>query len=276
MDWIPVDPEEEWLYKYMEDRPLQSGNWTLRIQSLINDTSDNHMWYSGKGNHLNNTLMCDLDLTNVTNATLRFWTTYDIEYGYDFGYVEVICNNTTITLAEYTGYAGPHIEEIDLSNFTGKEIKLVFRYVTDYSVVYPGWYIDNISVPEIGFYDDVENGTGVWEANGWSIVSEGESIYYDYVLIVVYPSDGTSLMDEAVNTIVDNGTVVVIAAGNEGIFGLRTIGTPGSASKAITVGATGYNMDYITWFISRGPVGWEDNEVIKPDFVAPGEWVLST
>ncbi|MBW9220023.1 S8 family serine peptidase [Methanothermococcus sp. SCGC AD-155-N22] len=83
-------------------------------------------------------------------------------------------------------------------------------------------------------------------------------------------------MDEAVNTIVDNGTVVVIAAGNEGIFGLRTIGTPGSASKAITVGATGYNMDYITWFSSRGPVGWEDNEVIKPDVVAPGEWVLST
>ncbi len=273
MDWL-LWPEEEkyvWLYKYSEDNPLPAGNWTLRVHSLKNES--NHMWYSGSGDNLNNTLTHSFDLSNVTNATLRFWTTYDMEDSFDYGYVEVVYNNTTTTLASFTGYVEPHVEEINLSKFAGKDIKIRFRYVTDSSVAYSGWYIDNIEIPEIGFYDDVENGTDDWVADGWSIVNESTPYYY--ALVVVYPSNGTSVIDEAINNIVNNGTVVVAAAGNEGFLGLRTISSPGSASKAITVGATDYEMDYIAWFSSRGPVGW-GNETIKPDVVAPGVDVVST
>ncbi len=83
--------------------------------------------------------------------------------------------------------------------------------------------------------------------------------------------------DDPVSTAIDNvvnaGVVAVVAAGNSGpIEG--TILTPGTARKAITVGATD-KLDRIALFSSRGPVEWVDsygNEkyVVKPDILAPG------
>ena len=277
-NWLESCPEtynEFRAIKYYSSNgttPLKTGNWTLQIFSLKKST--NHVWYSGSGDDLNNTLSINLDLTNVTKATLTFDTRYDMEYDFDFGYVQVVCNNTTYTLATYTGTSDWHRESINLTKFVGKNITLIFRYVTDYSVSYPGWYIDNISIPEIGFYDNVENGNIGWNASGWRIVVEGIPVYYE--VLVVYPSDGTSILDNATNNIVANGTVVVVAAGNEGELGLRTIDSPASASGAIAVGATGYMEDYIAWFSSRGPVGWGINEKIKPDVVAPGVGIYST
>ncbi len=45
-------------------------------------------------------------------------------------------------------------------------------------------------------------------------------------------------IDKAVNNLVEKGLVVVVAAGNDGESGLKSIKSPGSALKAITVGAT--------------------------------------
>ncbi len=89
---------------------------------------------------------------------------------------------------------------------------------------------------------------------------------------------------QAVNNAVDTGVIAVIAAGNAGPESF-TIGTPGTAKKAITVGATykkdyptGFNKDInpktdnITYFSSRGPVRDYFN---KPDIVAPGALICS-
>lgn len=46
------------------------------------------------------------------------------------------------------------------------------------------------------------------------------------------------VIDRAVNNLVDKGIIVVTAAGNNGEKGLSSINSPGSAMKAITVGAT--------------------------------------
>ncbi|AGK61838.1 hypothetical protein Asulf_01872 [Archaeoglobus sulfaticallidus PM70-1] len=257
---------------YNDDKPLINGNWTLKVESLKN--TENYIWYSGNGNNLDNTLSRDFDLRNITKATLRFKTYYDIDEGWDYGYVEVVCNNTTYVLAEYTGYSKPYVEEINLSKFAGNNITLVFRYVTDSSVVYPGWYIDDIEIPEIGFYDDVEKGSTGWNASGWSIVEEGVIPYYVKVY-VGYESDGTSLADKAVDAIVRNGTAVVIAAGNSGSYGFRTINSPGTSYSAITIGAIDSSAR-IADFSSRGPVGFGSNITIKPDFVAPGYNIVST
>ena len=83
------------------------------------------------------------------------------------------------------------------------------------------------------------------------------------------PDDAVS---QAVDAAVALGVTVVISAGNSG-SSYQTIGSPGVARKAITVGATD-NSDVIAGFSSRGPVpgGW----AIKPDVVAPGVSVLST
>ncbi|WNV83776.1 S8 family serine peptidase [Umezawaea sp. Da 62-37] len=73
-------------------------------------------------------------------------------------------------------------------------------------------------------------------------------------------------LEEAVNTLsAQYGTLFVIAAGNSG--GPETIGSPGSADAALTVGAVDRD-DAIAPFSSRGPrIG---DGAIKPDITAPG------
>jgi len=77
---------------------------------------------------------------------------------------------------------------------------------------------------------------------------------------------------EAVNRVVDKGVIVVAAAGNEGNYKDGTIGSPGIAEKAITVGASDDTRSYVS-FSSVGPV---DGYRVKPDLTAPGVLVTST
>jgi len=87
-------------------------------------------------------------------------------------------------------------------------------------------------------------------------------------------ADGTDITSVAVNNAVDAGLVVVVAAGNEGP-GTCTIGSPGAAAKAITVGAMadtaagGFSQ---ADFSSRGPT--VDGRV-KPDVSGPGVGITS-
>lgn len=80
------------------------------------------------------------------------------------------------------------------------------------------------------------------------------------------PDDPMSLtIDHAVNS----GIVAVVAAGNSGEWGVGTIGSPGTARNAITVGAMDkYNNP--AYFSSQGPVVWNKMSIIKPDLSAPG------
>jgi len=84
------------------------------------------------------------------------------------------------------------------------------------------------------------------------------------------PDDPVS---KAVDTAVESGVVVVVAAGNAGDY--QTIGSPGTSRKAITIGATD-KYDGIAGFSSRGPVVWGNEAIIKPEVVAPGVYINST
>jgi len=121
------------------------------------------------------------------------------------------------------------------------------------------------------YYGDEPLTDGSWKLR---VESDGE-VEYSYQIYVVYPSDGTSLIDEAVNNLAKVGIVVVSAAGNEGELGFRTINSPASAKYAIAVGALD-SSDNLAYFSSKGPTGWGENETIKPDVVAPGVSILST
>lgn len=94
---------------------------------------------------------------------------------------------------------------------------------------------------------------------------------------------GRTPVCEEAERLVNNGVVVVAAAGNEGYVkyetpdgpseGYRTISItdPGNADLVITVGATHRFKPHtygVSYFSSRGPTG--DGRV-KPDIVAPGE-----
>jgi subtilisin family serine protease len=85
------------------------------------------------------------------------------------------------------------------------------------------------------------------------------------------PTDGTDPMAAAVNSLsAETGALFVIAAGNS--YGSGTIGSPGSADAALTVGAVD-DQDRRADFSSQGP-RYGDN-ALKPDVSAPGVDILA-
>jgi len=103
--------------------------------------------------------------------------------------------------------------------------------------------------------------------------------YSDHVDVISMSLGGWGHPDDpgsqAVDFAVENGIVVVVAAGNSGPS-LESIGSPGCARKALTVGASckpdqignsGYCDESMAIFSSRGPTSIGG---IKPDVIAPG------
>ncbi len=84
-------------------------------------------------------------------------------------------------------------------------------------------------------------------------------------------TDGTDPLSQAVNDITaQTGTLFVVAAGNEGQD--ETVGTPGAAASALTVGAVGRN-DGLADFSSRGPRLGDAG--LKPEITAPGVGIIA-
>ncbi|WP_405771286.1 S8 family serine peptidase [Actinacidiphila glaucinigra] len=83
-----------------------------------------------------------------------------------------------------------------------------------------------------------------------------------------YDSPEIDPAEEAVNRLsAESGTLFVIAAGNNGEQGAGTVGSPGSADAALTVGAVD-KQDKLAPFSSTGPRVGDGG--IKPDLTAPG------
>ncbi|NNL27103.1 MAG: S8 family serine peptidase [Acidimicrobiia bacterium] len=86
-------------------------------------------------------------------------------------------------------------------------------------------------------------------------------------------SDGNDGLSQAVNAAVQAGVVSIVAAGNSG-DGTGTVGAPGAASGALTVGAASKISDgpYLAPFSSRGPTL---SGLTKPDITAPGVAIVA-
>ncbi|WP_442817966.1 S8 family peptidase [Streptomyces sp. NBC_01224] len=112
-----------------------------------------------------------------------------------------------------------------------------------------------------GFGDD----SGILAGMEWA-VSQGA----DIINLSLGGGDTPEIdpLEAAVNKLsADKGVLFAIAAGNEGEAGAGTVGSPGSADAALTVGAVDDN-DKLADFSSRGPrIG---DSAIKPDVTAPG------
>lgn len=152
-----------------------------------------YLWWGGSNNDSDTTLTRTFDLSDVTEATLIFWTWYEIESDFDYAYVEVsIDGERWITLpglatttenpqganygSGYTGKSGTTgktgrarwiQEKVDLSQYAGKEVMIRFEYITDAGLTEPGFFLDDIEIPEIGYCHDAESDDGGWEAKGF-------------------------------------------------------------------------------------------------------------
>ncbi|MCH8849581.1 MAG: immune inhibitor A [Chloroflexi bacterium] len=153
-------------------------------------------WWSGRGDNIDSMLTRELDLTGVESATLTFRTWFDIERWYDFGYVaasrdggltwdvlegEESTSDDPLAVSYGPGYSGRSggggepewiDERIDLSAYAGSRVLLRFELVNDESQHGDGWAIDDIAVPEIGFFDDAEADAGGWQRQGFRRLSE--------------------------------------------------------------------------------------------------------
>jgi len=154
--------------------------------------SGGHFWYANRANYSDLRLARPVDLRPVVSATLIYSVWHDIEYGYDFAYLSASTdggesweplvaeqmqgllpadNPAGKALAGrfYTGESDGWIgERVDLTPYAGQEIWIRFSYVTDPILTFDGPVLDNISIPEIGFYDGAEDNSGGWQAEGFT------------------------------------------------------------------------------------------------------------
>ncbi|WP_020580419.1 S8 family serine peptidase [Actinopolymorpha alba] len=87
------------------------------------------------------------------------------------------------------------------------------------------------------------------------------------------PTDGTDPMSQGLNALTEEtGTLFVVSAGNNGESGEFTVGTPGAAADALTVGAVNRD-ESLAPFSSRGPR--LDDFAVKPDITAPGVGIVA-
>ncbi|MGN6218700.1 MAG: S8 family serine peptidase [Microbacterium sp.] len=85
-------------------------------------------------------------------------------------------------------------------------------------------------------------------------------------------SDGKDLMAESLNRISEStGALFVVAAGNAGAP--ETIGAPGSAAEALTVGSVDDPSGALSYFTSQGPLA--RSGAMKPDLTGPGNDVTA-
>jgi len=155
------------------------------------DDARGAFWWSNRGDSIDSTLTCEVDLTGVQHATLTFRAWFDIERWFDYAYVVVSRDGGATWTAlpgehtttddplrasygpGYTGRSGGGAaprwvdERIDLSAYAGQRILLRFEQVTDENLNEPGWAIDDIAVPEIGFLDDAEAENPGWTRWGF-------------------------------------------------------------------------------------------------------------
>ena len=149
----------------------QSNEWgvtTTQYHSAPSSIND-----SPFGDYQNNinesiTLNVSIDLTNAVTANLKFWTKWSIESFFDYAQVKASKNDGTTWIplcGKYTKqesnndlYDEPYydgtqnnwvLEDIDLSDFVGYNIKLRFTLVSDSYLTKDGFFFDDLSVTKI-------------------------------------------------------------------------------------------------------------------------------
>ena len=128
------------------------------------------MWFAPPQNDTDAMLTAVLNLTSLSQATLRFNVWHDLEDQWDFAYLSVSTDGGfTWTILEpdhrqngeygaaWNGRSDSHNghqngwlkEAISLNNYVGQEIMLRFEVVTDSAVTGRGFALSDLQIPEL-------------------------------------------------------------------------------------------------------------------------------
>ena len=153
--------------------------------------SGQYFMWSNRADVADLRLQREFDLSGVKNATLKYWTWYDLEKDWDYAYVSVSedggqtwkllkapsMTDSNPTNANYGwGYTGKSgggdraewiQESIDLTPYAGKKIVVAFDVINDLAVNRPALALDDVEVPEINYRTDFEKDADGWQPAGW-------------------------------------------------------------------------------------------------------------
>ncbi|MBI4083243.1 MAG: carboxypeptidase regulatory-like domain-containing protein [Candidatus Lambdaproteobacteria bacterium] len=90
-----------------------------------------------------------VDLSASTAPSLSFWQSYEMESGYDNARLEVSTDGGAI-FTQIQSWTGTNLawtqQTFDLTPYKSAQTVIRFRFTTDGSVVYDGWYLDDIVI----------------------------------------------------------------------------------------------------------------------------------
>jgi immune inhibitor A len=196
VEW-PVGDLMPYTPMYMTYKGIQPelvSNFRGAASTGVSAHSGSYELWGGRGDLLFNTATTSAPVLLGTNASLNFWTFYEIEEAWDFGFVQIstdgggtwtsLANADTsdvhdldahpdviANLPGFTGHSGGWVEEtFDLSAYAGESALFRFLYVTDWATVETGFYVDDVTIADDGgtlLADDLESGSGNWDLAGW-------------------------------------------------------------------------------------------------------------
>lgn len=188
--------EEQTVYQETADFYTLPSNSTVTFTGSthvstigVHPPSGQTMWLAGRGNFSHATLTRRVDLRAVQTAVLHYNIYVDLQMGRDFAHLVISTDEgetwqplaapqmqtsvaetafTALTPSFYTGQSGGWLtEQVDLTPYAGQEILLRFELLTDPILLFDGVALDQIAIPEIGFYDDGE--AEGWQADGFVV-----------------------------------------------------------------------------------------------------------
>ena len=210
----PMEPRSGEVYQYGVNyiQIRCKGAYTIHFAGKLevgvlpaNPSSGNYAFYSNRGDESDMTLTRTFDFTkNPGPLTLTYWTWYDLEKDYDYLYLAASLDGKKWQILTtpsgtpenpsgssygwgYNGKSGSGLEwiheKVDLSEFAGKTVQIRFEYVTDTAVNGEGFMLDDITIPEAGYFSDFENDEGGWQEDGFARIRNILPQFFQLALI---------------------------------------------------------------------------------------------
>ncbi len=217
-----------------------SGDYVIEFEGSVqvgvlpaDPFSGEYTFWSSKSDESDMTLTRSFDFRAYRGPlTLSYWTWYDIEENWDYVYVEASTDGEDWEILVtpsgtdqdptgnsygwgYTGLSGggPRWiqEQLDLSRYAGQEVQLRFEYITDAAVNGEGLLLDDVGIPEIGYFSDFEAGDGGWEAAGFVRIRNVLPQTFRLALV----QRGQLTLVEQIELAPDNTAVIPVSIGEE-------------------------------------------------------------